>query len=210
MKLQKIGGFGSIASALVSAIWLVILLLVVPRLGLVGPSDWIDPVKGIAAQSASPITFFLFNLEYIFFSIAFILIVLALRERMQASAPNLMRIAVIGVSISCALWLAAGLIDIVGNPSIVSAKDVSAYRAVTGVYLGLSIAGDHAVGWVLLLIGWAALKTRGLPRILSYLSVLVGIIMILEFAVQPLMLVSLFFGIVWGLWLGVVLLRSKA
>jgi hypothetical protein len=210
MKLQKIGEVGSIGIAFLCAICLVSLLLVFPRLGLVGPSDWIDPVKGIAAWSASPITFFLFNLVYILWSIALILIVLALRERMQASAPNLMRIAVIGVSISCALWLAAGLIDIVGNPSIVSAKDVSAYRAVTGVYLGLSIAGDHAVGWVLLLIGWAALKTKGLPRILSYLSVLVGIIMILEFAVQPLMLVSLFFGIVWGLWLGVVLLRSKA
>jgi hypothetical protein len=210
MKLQKIGGFGSIASALLSAIFLVFLLFLLPRLGLVGPSDWIDPVKCIAAGSASPITFFLLNLEYIFWSIAFILIVLALRERMQTSAPNLMRIALIGVSISCALWLAAGLINIVGMPSIVSAKDASAYRAVWGVYFGLSIAGDHALGWVLLLIGWAALKTRGLPRILSYLSVLLGIIGILEFAVQPFMFVFLFLGIVWGLWLGVVLLRSKA
>jgi hypothetical protein len=79
-----------------------------------------------------------------------------------------------------------------------------------GVFLGLGIAGDSALGWVLLLIGWAALKTRGLPRILSYLSVLVGVVMILEFAVQPFMFVGLFLGIVWGLWLGVVLLRSKS
>jgi hypothetical protein len=210
MKLQKIGGFASIVSAVVCAICLVFLLLVFPLLGLVGPSDWIDPVKEIAAGSASPITFFLFNLEYILWSITLILIVLALRERMQASAPNLMRIVVIGASISCALWLATGLIAIVGTPSIVSAKDVSANRAVMGVFLGLSNAGDHALGWVLLLIGWAALKTRGLPRILSYLSVLAGIIGILQFAVQPLVFATLFLGIVWGLWLGVVLLRSKA
>jgi hypothetical protein len=183
---------------------------VLPRLGLVGPSDWIDPMKGIAAWSASPITFFLFNLEYILFGIAFILIILALRERMQASAPNLMRIAVIGVSIVCAAWLAAGLIGIVGMPSIVSANDASAFRAVNGVYLGLSFAGDHAWGWVLLLIGWAALKTRGLPRTLSYFSVLSGIVGILDFAVAPLMFVYLLFGIIWGVWLGVVLLRSKA
>jgi hypothetical protein len=210
MKLQKIGGVGSIGSACLCAIYLVFFFLVFPSLGLVGPNDWIDPVKGIAAASALAITYFLFNLESILMSIAFILIVLGLRERMQASAPNLMRIAVIGVSVSCALWLATGLIAIVGMPSIISAKDASAYRAVMGAVLGLGIAGDHATGWALLLIGWAALKTKGLPRILSYLSVLEGIVMILEFVVQPFLLVGLFLGIIWGVWLGVVLLRSKA
>jgi hypothetical protein len=209
MKLQKIGGVGSIGFACLFAIYLVFFLLVLPRLGLVGPSDWIDPVKSNAARSTSPITFFLINLESILMSIAFILIVLALRERMQAGAPNLMRIVVIGVSIACALWLASALIDIVGSPSIVSAQDVSARRAVIAMYFGLIIAGDHAFGWVLLLIGWVALKTRGLPRILSYLLMLCGILGILEFAVQPFMFVGLILGIVWGLWLGVVLLRSK-
>lgn len=210
MKLQKIGGFGSIANAILLVIFLVILLLVFPHLGLVGPSDWNDPVKGIDAGSASPITFFLLNLERILWSIAFILIVLALRERMQASAPTFIRIAVIGVSITCALWLAAGLIGIVGMPSIVSAKDASAFRAVMAMSFGLNTAADHALGWALLLIGWAALKTRGLPRILSYFSVLKGVVMILEFAVQPLMFVGMLLGIVFYPWLGIVLLRSKS
>ena len=210
MKLQKIGGVGSIGYACLCAIYLVFFFVVFPSLGLLGPNDWIDPVKGIAARSASPITFFLFDVASILLSIAFILIVLALRERMQASPPNLMRIVVIGVSIGCALLLASALIGIVGKPSIVSANDASAYRAVQGVYLGLAIAGDHALGWVLLLIGWAALKARGLARILSYLLMLSAILGILEFAVQPFMFVVIFLGIIWGVWLGVVLLRSKA
>jgi len=33
----------------------------------------------------------------------------------------------------------------------------------------------------------AALKTRGLPRILSYLTMLYGIVLVLEFAVHPFM-----------------------
>jgi hypothetical protein len=210
MKLQKIGGYASIVNAFLCAIFLVFLLLVLPRLGLVGPSDWIDPVKGIAASIASHVTFFLLNLVYILWSIAFILIVLSLRERMEASAPNLMWIAVIGVSISCALWLATGLIGIVGMPSSASANDASAYRAGMGVYLGLSNAGDHAAGWALLLIGWAAVKTRLLPRILSYFLILNGIVGILEFVALPLGFVVLLLSIVWSLWLGVVLLRSKA
>ena len=116
MKLQKVGGSGSIGTAILLVIALVIMLFVFPHLGLVGPSDWFDPVKGLNAASTSPITFFLFNLVNILWSIAVILIVLALRERMQASAPNLMRIALIGVSIACALWLSGGLIGIVGMP----------------------------------------------------------------------------------------------
>jgi len=210
MKLQKIGGVGSIGFACLCAIYLVFFFLVLPRLGLVGPSDWIDPAKTNAAWGASPIALFLLNLESILLSIAFILIVLALRERMQAGAPNLMRIVVIGVSIACALWLASALIDIIGSPSIASVQDISAKRAVIAIYFGLIIAGDHAFGWVLLLIGWAALKTKGLARILSYLLMLNGILGILEFAVQPFMFVGLILSIIWGVWLGVVLLRTMA
>jgi hypothetical protein len=210
MKLQKIGGFGSIGDAILLVIVLAIMLLVFPQLGLVGPSDWNDPVKGLDAGSASPITFFLFNLVMILVSIAVILIVLALQERMKVNAPNLMRIAVIGGSIACALWLSYGLIGIIGMPSIVSAKDASAFRAVMAIFSGLGTAGDFAMGWVLLLIGWAALRTGGLPRILSYFSVLRGVVMILEFVAQPLMVVGMLLGIVFYPWLGIVLLRSKS
>ena len=211
MKLQKIGGFSSIVSAFLMVIFLVFILLVFPRLGLVELSDWFDPVKGLDAGRASPTTFFLFNLELILWSIALILIVLALRERMQASAPNLMRIAVIGVSITCALWLAAALIVSVGMPSIVSAQDASAFRAMMVVYFGLSNTGDFALGWALLLIGWAALKTKGLPRMLSYFSVLNGVVMIFNFVGGPIIImISMLLSFVFLLWLGIVLLRSKS
>lgn len=209
MRAQKLGGFASIVSAFTIVIFLVIVGLVFPRLGLVGPSDRMDPLKGIAAESASPIAFLILNLDLVLCGIAFIVIVLALRERMEAKVPNVMKLAVIGVSIASALWLASGFLAIVGIPSTVSVKDASAYRALIGVWFGLVVAGDHAVGWALLLIGWAALKTRDLPRILSYLSVIVGIVFMLDFAAKPLMPASLVLCILWNLWLGVVLLRNK-
>ncbi|MFX0204037.1 MAG: hypothetical protein ACFFCW_48685 [Candidatus Hodarchaeota archaeon] len=108
MRLQKIGGYGSIGSALLTAIFLAIVLLVFPRLGLVGPSDRMDPVKGIDAGSASPVPFFLLNLDFILWGMALIPIIIALRERMQAEAPNLMLLAVIGVSIAYAFCLLRG------------------------------------------------------------------------------------------------------
>jgi hypothetical protein len=81
---------------------------------------------------------------------------------------------------------------------------------VQGVYLDLITAGYHALGWALLLIGWAALKTKGLPQILSYLLVLAGIFSILMITMGPFGFVVLLLGIAWGLWLGIVLLRTKS
>jgi len=210
MKLQKIGGFASIGFACLCATFLVFYLVVFPRLGLIAPSDWIDPVKINAAWNTSPITFVLFNFEPILFSIALILIALALREQMHAGVPNLMQIVIIGASITGALLLAAAIIEITVSPTIASAQNLLTRRAVTAMYFGLIFAGDHAMGWVLLLLGWAALKTRELPRILSGLTMLYGMVLILEFAVRPFMNVGVILGIIWGVWLGGVLLRREA
>ena len=39
---------------------------------------------------------------------------------------------------------------------------------------------------------------------------LYGIVLILEFAVPPFMFVGVILGLIWGVWLGGVLLRSEA
>jgi hypothetical protein len=209
MKLQRVGGVASMANAFLTAIFLIILTALFPHLGLVKPADWIDPVKGIPAWAASPITFSLFNIDYVLMSIALLLTILALRERMQSGAPTLMRIAVIATSIGCALWAASGLIEIAARASIVSTKDASAYRALMGVVLGLSITGDHALGWALFSTGWAALRTANLSRILSYLAALAGVLLILDFCSMALGFGGYVLFVIWSFWLGVVLLRSK-
>ena len=216
MKLQKIGGYASIVNGLLTLLLLMILILIFPRLGLVEPSDWIDPVKGINACIKSPATFFLWDLDFILWGITLVLMALALRERMETESPNLMRLVVIGASISATLCLSYGLIGIVGFPPIVSAKDISAFRAMFGVTFGLSIAGDHASGWALLLSGCAALKTGKLSRLLAYLLILTGIVWILEFfscghsIYGPLVAVGLLVTFVSEVWLGIVLLQNRS
>jgi hypothetical protein len=211
MKLQKIGGVASVANAVVSAIFLVILVVVFPRLGLIGPNDWMDPAKNISAWAASPVAFFSLDIEYILFGIASLLTMLALRERMQADAPILTQTALIVISIACALWLAAGLVDHTMRLAIISAGgDASAFRAAMAVFFGLSDGGDHASGWALLLIGWAALKTAKLPRMLGYLIVLAGLILIFDFLSMVLSIVALALWIILFLWLGIVLLRTES
>ena len=209
MKLQKIGGVASIGNACVAAMFLFIAAVVFPRLGLMAPQDWMDAAKAAQAATASPLTFFLLDIVgSILFAIAFLLIMLALRERMQADAPILTQMALVVTPIACALWLAAGLVVHMMR-AVVGPGDTSFYKAAMGIYWGLTDSGDHAAGWALLLMGWAALRTAKLPRILGYLIVLVGVVTILDFLSMALGMVSLALMVIMPVWLGIVLLRTK-
>jgi hypothetical protein len=198
MKLQKIGALGSFVSAFF-------------MLGCVFSSIDMsfDPTKGFDTISASSNSFMFVYLGLILGAMGEIAFVSALRERMQEGAPNLMGVAVIGLSITCALWIAGALIGIVGMPSVITAEDASAYRAVGRVIISLLTGGDFAAGWVLLVIGLAALNTRSLPLILSLLSIIKGLDMIFSFLVESLVYIGMLLGLVFYTWLGIVLLRKN-
>ena len=209
MYMQRVGGIASIANVILIVIFFIVVVVVFPRLGVGTLSDLTDPIKGISAWNSSPITFSLYQMLNIFIGIACLLTILALRERMQMSAPTLMRIAVIGASIACAMWISAGIITMGAKASIISNNDTSAFRAVLTVFFGLSFTGDHAFGWALVLTGLAALKNRKLSRILSYFTILEGVLLIPYCISEIFGAVGWTLLIIWALWLGIVLLRSK-
>jgi hypothetical protein len=198
MKLQKMGGVG----ALVNAIGMIIFLFLNTDMSF-------DPAKGFDTISNSINSYMILYFGLVFGVLGYILFVSALRERMEEGAPNLMRIAVIGLSITCTLWLAGALIGIVGMPTIINTKDPSAYRAVGNIIISFLTAGDFAAGCVLLVIGWAALNLKGLPLILSWLSMIKGLDMVLSIFIDSLVSVGMFLGIVFYTWLGILLLLSK-
>jgi hypothetical protein len=134
---------------------------------------------------------------------------LALRDRLEAGALNLMKIALIGTSIASALWLAAGTIGIKVGFSIANANDISAFRSYFGIWLGLSLAGDFVFGWIILMVGCAGLKTSKLPRILGWLLTVEGIFFIGNLIQGLSGLVGTVLGIITQIWLGIVLLAEK-
>jgi uncharacterized membrane protein SirB2 len=72
----------------------------------------------------------------------------------------------------------------------------------------------NAWGWGLLLIGWATLKTRALPRILGYVIFAYGIAAIIQFVFVVSLLqvgyrISGLLSLIVFVWLGVVLLREQ-
>jgi hypothetical protein len=208
MKLQKVGGIASLANVIAAVGFIFLMSVVYPRLGHVQIND-LDPVRGMAAWAASPMTFFSTDMDIILWGIAPFLIVLALRERMQASAPILTQIGLVAISIASGLWLVGGVAPQIMRPLLISTGDASAYRATMMILQGLGYSADHACGWAFLLIGWAALKTTALPRILACLMVLTGLLFILDFLTVVLAGLVLILFPIMSFWLGITLLRTK-
>ena len=208
MNLQRVGGIASVVNAFLWAFFLFILLVLFPRVGLVDPSVWRDAAKGIAAYSASPVTFSLLNLDFIPMSIATLLAILGIRQRLQADAQALMSITVIAGSIFSALWLAGALTEWGARASIAATKDLSAYLSLENSIQGLFSAAAHSLGWALLLSGRAALKSRKLPRIPICLAMVGGLLFLFEFVVTLFGFIGSAFFIVASFWLGIALLKS--
>jgi hypothetical protein len=209
---QKIGGYAALLQGLMFVVILGIQFAVLAPQGLAGGN--VDPAKAVAFGASSPTPFLILNLILVVFSITILLVVLALYERLQAGAPNRMRLAVLAAVVASALFLANGLTSFAGFPRIVSLPDtaaaIAAFRAVDAVTNGLLQGAVFAAGWQSLLIGWAALSTKGLPALLSYLLVLAGVLGIAGVFVSILGLLGLVVNVVWGLWLGYVLLTQPA
>ena len=167
-----------------------------------------DKVLAVAVKSNSP-----FLIEYliaVMLGITLVLSAQALRERLQAGAPNRMRIAVIAASVGSALFIAAGITSFSGFPAIVAANDLAAYRILGAVIQGLLSAAIFAYGWTTLLWGWAGLSTKGVPAVLSYVLLLAGVFAILAFVIHILEPLGVVINVVWAFWLGYVLLTQPA
>jgi hypothetical protein len=113
--------------------------------------------------------------------------------------------------------IASGMIFNIGMDNVVDLYGEDPAQATT-IWLVIESVSDAIGGgneilgglWVLL-ISWAALQSRGLPRALNYLGIVIGAAGILS-ALPGLGDVGLIFGlvqIVWFIWVGIVMLRGR-
>lgn len=209
MKLQKLGGYFCFAIILV----LVFLYMIVPVLGFKSINQITDPVEAINTFENYPGYYrVLSQAAAIFVGIFYIVFAMALRERMHSKAPNLMNFAVVAASIAAIAPLIGSMIDNSIMEAMVKAHDVSSFTISKGIKAGFSSASMHGFGWVGLLTGVAAIRTKILPRILSYLLLLGGIKGVLDFVIPPFgaveMIISLVITLLTFIWLGIHLIRN--
>ena len=211
--LQKYGGFSALYMAIAHLIGIVIFLVILDYLSIT------DPAQKVALNVDKQMVIFSTNLlMYVIFGVFLIVLSLALYDRLKSGAPALMQVATAIGIIWAGSLIASGMVANAGLTTVVAqyAKDPAqaalTWQGIEAVTNGLGNANGEILGglWTLL-VSLAALRSGGLPKVLNILGLLVGAVGIIT--IMPVLndLTGVFgLGqIIWFVWLGIVLLRSK-
>jgi hypothetical protein len=213
--LQKVGGFAAIFHAVAYVVGIGLALT------LIAPVLNADAAGYLARMvSLKTVMYLWIFICYSLVSVALVVCVLALYERMKSDSPILMSLASLFGIIWAGLILASGnlmLHDFGYLADLYRADPASAqtvWMALRPVEDGI-VSGNEMVGslWILLL-SIAALKNRRLPRALSVFGVVIavaGLSTLIPAVMEATQ--DMIFGlgsIAWSAWLGVVLLRQKS
>lgn len=211
MNFQKAGALAAWAEALCYIIGFVIFIFFLDFPGFEKP---IESVVFLIANKALILS--AMSIIYIFASLALLVLVLALHERLKADAPSLMQVATaIGV-IWVGVVVASGMIFTTGAESVINLYATDPERAAT-LWMSVGLIQDGLGGgteflggvWILL-ISWTALRSGKLSKPLNGLGGLIGIAGILSVVPSWSIFVDIFglSQIVWFIWIGAVMLFS--
>jgi len=215
---QKMGGIAALVGAATIILGAVVYatLLVPKGFGSNNP----DPSRIVALLADNQATMRLWlQVIWLAFGVCLIFLSLAIHERLKAGSP----VQAQAVSIFTLIW--AGLVIVVGALSINDlntvvrvfgedpAQAATVWLTLDTVEKGLGAGGGETIvtGLWFLLLSWAALQAKALPRLLTYLGVVVGlagILYVLTASDVPLAVNALGL-IIWFVWLGIVMLRSS-
>ncbi|MGZ3489238.1 MAG: DUF4386 family protein [Isosphaeraceae bacterium] len=212
---QKVGGIAALIGAVTIIVGAAVYatLLVPKGFGANDP----DPSRIVALLAGNQATMRLWlEIIWLAFGASLIVLSLALHERLKAGSPVLAQ----AVAIFTLIW--AGLVIVVGALSITDlntvvrlfgqdpAQAATVWLTLDAVEKGLGAGGGETIvtGLWFLLLSWAALQAKALPRLLSYLGVVVGLAGILYvFTASDVPLAVIALGlIIWFVWLGIVML----
>ena len=212
---QKVGGIAALLAASTFVFGFVMLATVFSDYATGDPG----PRESVAFVVEHQAALFVWQFVILIaFGVALVPLVLGMHERLRVKAPTSSSIAAVFGFIWAGLVISAGMIANVGLGTIDDLRDTaprqaeSVWSALDAVQTGLG-GGNEIVGgiWVLL-VSWTALHTAALPRALSALGIVAGVAGLVTI-IPALELVGGVFGlglIVWFVWVGAVLLRSRS
>jgi hypothetical protein len=204
VKLQKLGGYAALSALFLTMANELLVIFLQSRTAFTD-----SPVKGMAATLAMPTEFYVMNLLPIVYSIIGFMWALALHERMQASAPYLTRLMLIAFSAFTVMKIAESFIGFQSIAVLAPMQDLSAFRAFISVAGGLHNASNHAFGWYVVFIGCAVLRTHAFSRVIGWLFLSEGILLMAEGIAHMLGLISASASVLAIVWIGIALLRDK-
>jgi Domain of unknown function (DUF4386) len=217
--LQKMGGIAALIGAATIILGAVVYatLLVPKGFGSENP----DPSRIVALLADNQATMRLWlQIIWLAFGVCLIFLSLALHERLKAGSVVLAQAVTVFTLIWAVLVIVVGTLSINDLNTVVRLFGQNPAQAAT-VWLtldtaekGLGAGGGETIvtGLWFLLLSWAALQARALPRLLNYLGVVIGLAGILYVftASAALLSVNALGLIIWFVCLGIVMLRTTS
>ena len=211
--LQKFGGLAAFYLALAHLTGIIVFIVILDYINIT------DLAQKVSVNVANQSVVFSTNLlMYVFFGFFLIVLSLALYDRLKSGAPAMMKVAAAIGIIWAGSLIASGMVANAGLAAIVPlyAKDPAqaalTWQEIEVVTGGLGNANGEILGGMMtLLVSIAALRSKGLPKALNILGLVVGGIGILTIVPVLNNLVAVFgvSQIIWFTWIGIVLLRSN-
>ena len=211
--MQKAGGIAAlyIGAAYLAAIPYFLLVVDYPSV--------VDPVQKVVLLRDNHVSMYAMHvLVFMFVAFALIVVTLALYQRLKERASSTVQVAAaVGLIWAC-LLLASVMVFNYGMGVVVElyatspAQAVSTWQVIEPVAEALGSSGGEILGgvWILLLSA-AALRANAFPKVLNWLGAGIGVTGILSLA-PALNSLTVVFGllqIVWFIWLGIVMLRTR-
>ena len=209
--LQKMGGIAALYEAAAYIVAMVGFLVVVDVAGVA------DPVQQVTLLAENQVFLtILYLIIYVLWGFFMVILSLALYERLKSGAPTIAKMAAAFGIIWAGLVIASGTLYNLGMATVVDlygtdpAQAGTVWLTIDTVIQGLS--GTEFVGstWILL-VSWAALRGGEFSKVMNYLGIVIGLAGLLT-VVPALAMMAFIFGlgqIVWFIWLGIVMLRSR-
>jgi hypothetical protein len=216
--LQKRGGVAALLAAATNLVGAAVFMGLLKPKGLGAENPDPDRVVALLAENEPAMRAWYFVIFFLF-ALCMIAVTLALYERMKAASIVLAQaVAAIGL-IYTGLVIVIGALSISdldrvvrifhGNPGLAA----TTWTALDSVETGLGAGGGETIlsGVWFVALSWAAVRTRVLPRALSYLGLVTGLAGILAvLAWTGLTNVYAVGLLVWWVWLGVTMLRTTS
>jgi len=214
--LQKMGGIAALIGAATNLFALVTYITLLEPKGY-GSDDPGQIVAFLADNQAIMRVWYI--IIYLVFGVGLVFLSLALYERLKAGSPVLVQAVTTFGLIWAVLVIVMGTLSINNLSTVVKlygenpAQATTVWLTLDSVETGLGNNGGETIVNALwfLLLSWAALRARELPRVLNYLGVVTGVAGILSvvLALPALTAVYAFGLIIWLVWLGVFMLRRS-
>jgi hypothetical protein len=193
------------SAALISSILLAVAFIVAPLIYLVGN------LRDAMGPFAYAVADFLYGPVW---AASLVALVFMLRERIGERAPRRMSLALMAAVLAAGAMIAVACIRSANrqyhliHPELHLENSQTVLIVWTTLVAGVTGAGWHFLGWALLLIGSAGWTTNLLPRALSVLYLVGGLVSLFVYVLPGLEGMAGMLGIVISIWQGLLLWKS--